>query len=321
MTARILWLLALLFFVPGVWAACSVATTSGAFGSVSSFMLNSTEQTTSANVLVQCDVVLGLLNNDTVTLTYTGASVSAGTRAALKRTDNTSITDTIPVRLCGQAGCANNSEIAINGSYTWNGSTLLSLLGSRRFTLPLWFRTTSGLNVSAGPYQVTFNFSVYYNICQVGLLGICGTAQTGTAATTLQLTLTVANDCIAITAPDVNFGSAPLVKNFPVISQSVTVTCTKGSVYSVGINNGAYANGNSRNMASGSNRLNYEIYKGATNNRWGSSGSERWASEASSAISADGLLRTYNYNAKILTNQPTPPAGVYSDTVVVDITF
>lgn len=321
MIGRALLLLWLLMTAPVAWAACSVSTTAGAFGSVSSFTVNSTEQATSANLLVQCDVVLGLLNNDTITLTYTGATVSTGTRANLKRTDNTTVTDVVPVRLCGQSGCASNSEIAIGGSYTWSGSTLLALLGSTRFTLPLFFRTSTGQNVSAGPYQVTLNFNVYYNICQVGALGLCVTAQTNTVATTMQLNLTVTNDCITINAPNVNFGSAPLVKNFPAISQAVSITCTKGSTYTIGINNGSYANGNVRNMASGNNRLSYEIYKASTTNRWGSVGTERWASSASSSTSSDGLLRTYSYTARVLPTQFTPPAGTYTDTVVVDIAF
>lgn len=53
--------------------------------------------------------------------------------------------------------------------------------------------------------------------------------------------MTVTNDCSTMTTPDVNFNSAPLVQNFPTVSQSVAVTCTKGSTYTIGINNGANA--------------------------------------------------------------------------------
>ncbi|HFZ8993094.1 TPA: spore coat protein U domain-containing protein [Citrobacter freundii] len=321
MTARPIVILLLLLFALEGKAACRVSTTSGNFASVSSFTLNSTEQATSASLQVNCDVVLGLLNNDTIRLTYTGASVSAGDRGTLKRTDNATVADTIPVRMCTQAGCLNSSEIAIGASYTWSGSALLSLLGSRRFTLPLYFRTVTGQNVSAGPYQVTLNFSVFYSICEVGGLGLCGTAQTSTVATTLQLNLTVTSDCITITAPNVSFGSAPLVKDFPAVSRSVSLTCTKGSVYTVGVNNGSYASGNVRNMANGSNRLSYEIYKESTQNRWGSIGAERWASNAASSASADGMMRTYNYTARVLPTQTTPPAGTYTDTLVVDVAF
>jgi len=76
-----------------------------------------------------------------------------------------------------------------------------------------------------------------------------------------------------------------------------------------------------RNMASGANRLSYEIYKGSTTNRWGVSGAERWASASSSQVSTDGLLRTYNYTARVLSGQSALPAGSYSDTLVVDIAF
>lgn len=318
---RLLFLFLLLCAAPA-WSACTVSTVNGAFGTVTSFVLNAGAQTTTGRLVVRCDAILNLLTNDSITLTLTGATVTATNRAAMKRSDNAAITDTIPVRLCGQANCANNSEINIGGnSYTWSGAALLELLGSRTYTLPLYFMTVPGQNVSAGPYQVTLNFSVAYDVCANGVLGICFSSQKGTALTSLLLTGTITNDCTTISAPNVNFGSAPLVRNFPTVSQSVSITCTKGSSYTVGINNGLYANGSVRNMANGTNRLSYEIYKAGTTSRWGSIGAERWASSASSQMSADGLLRTYNYTARVLTTQTTPPGGTYSDTLTVDIVF
>ena len=74
-------------------------------------------------------------------------------------------------------------------------------------------------------------------------------------------------------------------------------------------------------MVSGSNFLSYDIYKEATTNRWGGSGAERWTSATASQVSTDGLLRTYNYTAKVLTSQTTPPAGTYTDTLIVDVAF
>ena len=268
-----------------------------------------------------CDAVLNLLTNDSVTLNYTSASVFANSRATMKRTDNAAITDVIPARLCGASGCGGNSEIQISKAYTWSGNTLLGLLGSRRYNIPLYFRTVMGQNVTAGPYQVLLTFSINYNVCAVGAVGACLTPQTGTATTSILLNMTVTNDCSTMTTPDVNFNSAPLVQNFPTVSQSVAVTCTKGSTYTIGINNGANALNNVRRMVSGSNFMSYDIYKEATSNRWGSSGSERWASASSSQVSTDGLLRTYNYTAKVLTSQATPPAGTYTDTLIVDVAF
>ena len=316
-------LLALLLFSGGSWAACTVSTVNAQFGPVTSFSLSgSNEVQTTGTLVVSCDAVLNLLTSDSVTLTYSAATIAANSRATMKRTDNAAIADVIPTRLCGLSGCASSSEVQISKAYTWSGSTLLNLLGAKQYNIPLYFRTVAGQNVTAGPYQVVLTFSVNYNVCSVGVAGLCLSGQqTGTATTSITLNMTVTNDCSAMTTPNVNFNSAPVVQSFPTVSQAIAVTCTKGSNYTIGINNGTYPNNNVRNMASGSNRMSYDIYKGATSNRWGSSGSERWASSDSSQVSTDGLLRTYNYTAKVLTTQTTPPAGTYTDTLIVDIAF
>lgn len=318
-----LMLFILLLFSGGSWAACNVTTVNASFGSVTSFALSGTgEVATTGTLVVACDAILNLLTSDSVTLNFISASVSANGRGTMKRTDNTAIADVIPIRLCGQSGCASSSEVQTTKSYTWGGSTLLNLIGGKQYNIPLYFRTVAGQNVTAGPYQVTLNFSITYSVCSVGVLNLCLSGQqTGTTNTSITVNMNVTNDCSAMTTPDVNFNSAPLVQNFPTVSQAIAVTCTKGSSYTIGINNGANALNNVRRMVSGANYMSYDIYKEATTNRWGGSGAERWASSASSQLSADGLLRTYNYTAKVLTNQITPPAGTYTDTLIVDVTF
>ncbi|EPW3922318.1 Csu type fimbrial protein [Enterobacter sichuanensis] len=313
----------LLLVTSSSWADCRVSTVNAAFGSVTSFALSgSGEVATTGTLVVACDALLNLLTGDTITLNFVSATVSANGRATMKRTDNATITDVIPTRLCGQSGCANNSEVQTSKTYTWDSSTLLNLIGGKQYNIPLYFRTVPGQNVTAGPYQVTLNFDITYSVCSVGVLNACLSGlQTGTKGTSITLDMTVTNDCSAMTTPDVNFNSAPLVQSFPTVSQAIAVTCTKGSTYTIGINNGANALNNVRRMVSGSNYLSYDIYKEATTNRWGSSGSERWTSATSSQVSADGLLRTYNYTAKVLTSQTTPPAGTYTDTLIVDVAF
>jgi spore coat protein U-like protein len=320
MTRLLLWML--LLFSGGGWAACTVSTVNASFGSVTSFALSGNgEVETTGTLVVACDAVLNVLTSDSVTLNFTSASVSGNSRATMKRTDNAAITDVIPTRLCGLSGCASSSEVQISKAYTWSGNTLLGLLGSKQYNIPLYFRTVAGQNVTAGPYQVLLTFSINYNVCALGIGSLCTSPQTGTATTTILLNMTVTNDCSAMTTPDVNFNSAPLVQSFPTVSQAIAVTCTKGSTSTIGINNGANALNNVRRMVSGSNTMSYDIYKEATTNRWGSSGSERWTSATSSQVSTDGLLRTYNYTAQVLTSQATPPAGTYTDTLIVDVAF
>lgn len=325
MRTLVLTLLLMLAGITQSWAVCtaSLATPSVSFGtSVTSFTLNSTEQPVSTNIYLDCDSALSLLTNDYATLTMTGASTLVSTRGAMKRTDDATVTDAIPVKLCGVNGCT-SGEVTNGGTgYTWNGTFLLTLLGSKRYTLPIYLRTVTGQSVSAGPYSGVLNLNLFYNICAVGtILTGCSQLQSGNVALNLTVTMTVTNDCTTITAPNIAFGSAPLAKSFPTISQSISVTCTKGYAYTIGINNGNNANGTVRQMANGTNRLSYDIFKGSSTSRWGSTGAERWASGTSSAISTDGTLRTYNYTAQVFPNQTTPPGATYSDVLLIDLAF
>ncbi|WP_380180169.1 spore coat protein U domain-containing protein [Kalamiella sp. sgz302252] len=307
-------------------AACSLPSSTAAFGSVSSFTINTTASNTTANVNVNCGSgsVLSLLSSDYVRLQLASATYTSSTRGALK-TASTS-TDFIPLRVCSDSACA--TEMLIGGTtVNYSQAQLLNLLGlggGQNFAIPLYLRTLTGQTVAAGTYTVTLNILVTYNICTgIGALGACllGSQQTGSGTVPITTTLVVTNDCTTITAPNVSFGSAPLVGSFSAVSQSINVICTKGSAYTVGLSNGSHAVGTQRYMTSGSNQLAYEIYKNATTSRWGPTGTERVASTAANSITTDGLTRTFNYTARILASQTTPAAGNYSDSVVVDVSF
>ena len=99
-----------------VWAACtaSLSNNSPSFGtSVTSFTLNSAEQPVSTNIYLDCDSALSLLTNDYATLTMTGASTLVASRGAMKRTDDLTVTDSIPVKLCGVSGCSSGEVRSI----------------------------------------------------------------------------------------------------------------------------------------------------------------------------------------------------------------
>lgn len=256
------------------WAACTLPTSTATFGSVSSFTVNTTVSNTTATVNVNCGSgsVLSLLSSDYIRFQLASATYTSSTRGALK-TSSTG-TDLIPLRVCSDTACA--TEMLIGGTtVNYSQAQLLNLLGlggGQNFAIPLYLRTLTGQVVAAGTYTVTLNILVSYNICTgLGALGLCllGNQQTGSGTVPITTTLVVTNDCTTITAPNVSFGSAPLVGSFNAVSQSINVICTKGSTYTVGLSNGGYAVGAQRYMASGSNRLAYEIYKNATTSRWG----------------------------------------------------
>lgn len=308
------------------WAACTVPSSSGSFGTVSSFTVNTAISSSTANVNVNCgnDSILALLSADYLSVQLATASNTVGTRGALKVTS--AGTDAIPIRVCTDTACAN--ELTVGGATTtFSASQLVNLvgvLGGQNFTIPLYLRTTTGQTVAAGTYTVTLNVLVRWNICTgLGALGLCllGNQQTGSTTLPITVTMIITNDCTTITAPNISFGSAPLVSSFNTVSQSINVICTKGSTYTVGLSNGNHAVGTQRNMANGSVLLAYEIYKNATTTRWGPTGTDRVSSTAANSVSSDGITRTFNYTARVLTTQNTPAAGSYSDNVVVDLAF
>ena len=192
--------------------------------------------------------------------------------------------------------------------------------------IPLYF-TTAANNVAAGVYTETLNVRWDWSYCTgLGVLGICLGYDTGSnKISTLTVSMTVANDC-TISAPSISFGSAPVVSAFSTVSQTVSVNCTKGSAYTVGLGDGTHpvSVGGRRQMMSGGNYLAYDIFQSAGTTRWGSVGAARRASTTAEVNPGTGLgsgSQIFNYNARIYTDQATPPAGTYTDSVVLDVGF
>ncbi|OON41966.1 fimbrial protein [Izhakiella australiensis] len=316
-------LILLLLWAKTALGSCSLPSQSAAFGTVTSFYVNSTINTTASAIQVNCGAALslGLLSSDTISLRLLNATVSNGSRGVMQT--ELAGSDSIPVQLCLAASCGNELTINPATSVTYRSNDLLSLIViGKNFTIPIYLRTVPGAVVAAGNYKVRLNVQVSYDICtSINLLNICLTPQTDTTVVPVSLTMTITNDCTTISAPDINFGSAPLVNRFASVSQSLSVVCTKGSTYTIGLSNGRHANNNQRYMANGANLLAYEIYKGSSSNRWGPLDSERVASSSANSTSTDGLTKTYNYTAAILSAQATPAIGSYSDSVIVDLSF
>lgn len=140
---------------------------------------------------------------------------------------------------------------------------------------------------------------------------------------TFTVSVTITNDC-KVTASDINFASAPIVSAFSTVSNTINVTCTKGTPYTVGLSDGNSVSAGQRRMASGANYLSYEVYQGSSTVRWGSATGQRRASSGADILPGPGTGNTvqgFNYNARVLTGQTTPPAGTYTDILVLDVAF
>jgi spore coat protein U-like protein len=149
--------------------------------------------------------------------------------------------------------------------------------------------------------------------------GLAATSiQAATVTNTMPVRITIQNACnISTTAPTtLDFGTqGPLVANVDQTA-TITVTCTTGALYNVGLDGGGGGNINARRMINGTNTVGYQLYSNSGRTAvWGTT------------IGTDTVAGTGNGIAQNLTvygrvpAQTTPPAAVYNDTVNVTVTY
>ena len=160
------------------------------------------------------------------------------------------------------------------------------------------------------------------------LMSSVPTYAAGTANSNLGVNASVASNC-PISTVAVAFGPYdPIVTNASTAlagSGSITIACTKASVPTLGLGLGANAAGAVRQMASGTERLPYELYQppsnvdgtacGALTTVWGTGGAQLTTVAAPSKAA-----RTYNVCGSIPAGADVA-VGAYADTVVATVTF
>jgi spore coat protein U-like protein len=146
------------------------------------------------------------------------------------------------------------------------------------------------------------------------------TAEAATDTTTFQVTATV-NEVCSVSATDLAFGiydpSAADNDN----TSTITVTCTKGTNYSVGLNEGTASGATvtTRQMedAVSSDLINYSLYSDASRTvNWGNTPS----TDTVDVASATGAAENHTVYGRISAGQYVT-AGSYSDTITVTVTY
>jgi len=143
----------------------------------------------------------------------------------------------------------------------------------------------------------------------------------GTSTANMLVVTAVTRKCFVQTAP-LDFGQYdPVQANATAAldaQNNMTVACTKGTVVTIGIDNGANATGEVRRMAGGaSSFLAYELYQDAGRTlRWGNVAGQLF--DAGVAPSRDP--RTFVIYGRVPGAQDVTE-GTFQDTVVVTVNF
>lgn len=146
-----------------------------------------------------------------------------------------------------------------------------------------------------------------------------GTADAGTVTGVMPVTALSLAACVLVPTP-MAFGTLSQLDGNPNDSSAlVTVTCTPGTDFAVGMNNGLYPSASVRRMKAllAGNYLEYRLYSDAARSvPWGNT------------VGTDTVDRTAGLLPSILTvygrvpgSAPVAPLGSYADTVTVTVTF
>ena len=169
---------------------------------------------------------------------------------------------------------------------------------------------------SVGQYNASLMVTV--RMAVISLIDLLPCIDTTPAVVPMAVTAQMLSAC-QITATPLGFGSQP--SNFSSALQStsdINSSCTKGTAYQIGLNNGLYASGNQRRMRSASGQyINYELYKNAAR-------SQRWGMALNTPETLTGQATGSSQKATVY-GQVNPQAGLraadYKDTVTVTITY
>lgn len=142
-------------------------------------------------------------------------------------------------------------------------------------------------------------------------------AQAGTATDDFQVSAEVIAAC-SISATDLDFGDYnPVVGNAVDASSTVSVTCTNGAGYSIGLSGGGSGNAADRAMdhAVESATLDYGLFRDALR-------TQNWGDVADTVDgTGTGANQDHAVYGRVLASQSTALMGSYADTITATVTF
>jgi spore coat protein U-like protein len=163
---------------------------------------------------------------------------------------------------------------------------------------------------------MTFRLSWRGRVAAAAALSIlAGGALAGTDTDQLTVTATVQSGC-ALAGGSLDFGQyvSGQPANLDVTGAINFVNCAAGNL-TFALDGGGSGNVNSRRMSSGSNKLNYQIFRDPAR-------TANWATGTNAKVTQ--LLTTQSGKVDVYGRIPggqTAPAGTYTDTVTVTMTF
>ncbi|WP_436102273.1 Csu type fimbrial protein [Pararhizobium sp. LjRoot238] len=312
---RILLLIAALFILkPGnAQAALSCATNAGTlqFGSVT--VTTGSSATATNTVTLSCNGVTS------ATTAYVCVGIAADPNGLATSATNRYLTSGSNRLAYGTYTDATYTTGWGSWSWTSGGSSgkvysvAVPANGTGTTTVTIYARLGSSQTFAAGSYSGFMRIQT--SAASTTAISNCdGRTNAGTA--NAFATATVAASCM-VSASDLNFGTVGLLASEVTGSTSLAVTCTSGTAYTIGLNNGLTGTGpTQRKMTNGSASVTYGLYRDASGTLpFGStSGTNTYSGTGT------GVVQSVPVYGRVPA-QTTPTQGLYSDTIVATVTY
>lgn len=304
---------------------------------------------TSTSALSQsCNFTITSLNFGTIDVTANTASTTSGTYSATC-TALLSATTTCPSINAGSGGSSSGSprylvnganQLAFNlfsdsgyatiwGSYFWGfpyGAPTVNIptviLGNGNASVSIYARIPNGQQtLPAGTYTSSFGGAqtkVAYGAYVLGITPLnCATVTSPSGTAAFTVSATIVSNC-SVSASNLDFGSAGNLTADQDSSNSLAITCTAQTPYSIALDGGTSGatDPTQRKMNRGGENVKYGLYRDAARTLpWGNTVGMNTASSVGT-----GLAQTFTVFGRVPV-QTTPSPGIYSDMIVVTVTY
>lgn len=304
-----------LFWPTMAWSqTCSFAVSAMNFGSVDT--LSGTPTNSTATMNVNCSG--GLVGQRILICPNLGAGSGGATAAARQMLSGANV---LNYQLYSDP-----ARSVVWGTYNWAFpprapafALTLGLLGTGSGSATIYGDVFgSQANAPPGSYLSSFSSSpnVEFRYRVSASSNNCNTSAGSLASPSFNVTTIVSPNCLVATQ-NVDFGNKGVLDQNADATGAVSVTCTPGNAYTIGLGNGQSGTSpTARRMTLGAQGVTYGLYRDqARSQPWGNTiGSNTVAGTGA------GMAQNITVYGRV-PSQTTPSPGTYTDTVVVTVTY
>ncbi|PHP64584.1 hypothetical protein CSC94_23605 [Zhengella mangrovi] len=182
------------------------------------------------------------------------------------------------------------------------------------YNIPVYGRIFGSQTASPGNFTSFFNTSPYLTNKDYNTSDLCPVNK-NSSSSVFSVDFTVLASC-SVSATNIDFGTTAIINGNIDTTSSINTQCSNGTPFAIFLDNGLTGTSPAdRKMTNGADVVTYGLYQD-------SSRSTLWGNTIGSAVSGtgNGSFQEFTVYGRVPA-QSTPPAGTYTDTVIVTVEY